>query len=421
MISPYSKTFYSLMLKEMHVMGPYHLEKICKKENINPFDIKEENLPYVVKSISNILLAFKGKQRAEEFLDDVKAKYDLEGVISQVQEPDKKIGKIIDIGDTEADIGNIAGAVEYYNKALQSARSENDIKRESQALRKLGAIEVTRSDFLKAYSLLQDAEKLHKKFNDDLEKAKLFRDLTTIYWRGGILKKALQLIDRAIELAENIKMDRLKGELMIRKSMVLKDMGKIDSSIELLKGSIQILEKEEDFLNLSRAYNNIAVILRHEREMSETFRYLELSLGLAENLESPRMKAYALANLAKYHSMMGDVEKAKRNSAISKGIFTEINEKYMLALLRGLDAWISDQEDDINGAEKALEDSIGMFKDLNVPIDLAWECFEAGKLYQKWKRPEASDFFKNAIEIFESLGNKEGVKRAEHELGRNGS
>ena len=68
MISPYSKRIYELMMKELNIMGPYHIDRICKNSGINSFDITEKELPYLGKRLSGIILEYRGKERAEKFV-----------------------------------------------------------------------------------------------------------------------------------------------------------------------------------------------------------------------------------------------------------------------------------------------------------------------------------------------------------------
>ena len=61
------------------------------------------------------------------------------------------------------------------------------------------------------------------------------------------------------------------------------------------------------------------------------------------------------------------------------------------------------------------DEGLSIYRELDIPNDLAWELYEAGLLYKKWGRPEAGKYFEESIRIFEKLGNQtlmEKVRKA---------
>ena len=65
MTSELSQLIYELMSKELSDLGPHIVRKQCKDIDINPDDIKKNDLPRVAKVLSEVMVSF-GKEEARK-------------------------------------------------------------------------------------------------------------------------------------------------------------------------------------------------------------------------------------------------------------------------------------------------------------------------------------------------------------------
>ena len=206
------------------------------------------------------------------------------------------------------------------------------------------------------------------------------------------------------------------GQLMIRHAAILNDMGNQEESIGQLESAIKKLEAAKDSDTLSRAYNNLGVVMKYQDRLDEALEYCELGILAGEKTENPRNKAYPLANGAECLAKKGDVKKARKWAKEARSIFDKLGEKFMQARLHVIDAIIAEQEGNIDAAEKAIELGISELRALNIPNDLAWELYEAGLMHQRCGTEGARELFEEAETIFLELGNKTLAEKVRKEL-----
>lgn len=406
MMSLYSKKIYGLMMSELSIMGPYQIDRVCKTVDVNPYLITEKDLPRLAKELSRVVLAYKGPERAKSFAEKFEMLHDMDTLIAGERNTDRRIEYLLNLGDLQRLIGGWDRAQKYYLDVLDISTEKEKYLFLCKANRKLGSMHAMLSDFQKSSEFLTQAQENTQNFRNKKEKARLRREWAYLDWRQGRLESSLKHIEEALHLLENGKNERLIGELMIRRSSVLTDMGRQDDAIDELKSAISILERNNDILNLSRAYNNMGVIFKYQNKYEEAIENYKHSLKAANETESPRAKAYPLANSAECYVKIGDIETARRNAEEATNIFISLGERFMLARLKIVDALLLDADGNQEEAEKSLLQGLEAFEDLDIPSDYAWELYEAGLLFKKWKRKEAHTYFDKAAKTFQKIGNK---------------
>lgn len=405
-MSIYSKRIYALMMKEINIMGPYQIDRVCASAGISPFQIAEKDLPYLAKELSRVVLTYGGQERARRFVADFRRLYDMDAIIEAETDLERKAEHLMDLGDLQRLMGAWSEARRYYFEVLELAKDNELGLCEGRAHRKLGWIYSSTSEFDKADEHLGLALALAQKTGDDREIAKTYRDMAYMKWRRGEFDEATSEIERALEIAAELDNKRLTAELMIRRATILNDRGMQSEAIRQLQESVDILGKMGDYLNLSKAYNNIGVIKKCQGDISDALDFFAHSLGVADKTESSRSRAYPLANGAECYIKLGDVSSAKKWASEARGIFESLGERFMLARLKVIDAFILDAQGERDESERSLKGGIEMLREISIPNDLAWELYEAGLLYKKWGRPESSEMFTEAEEIFRGLGNE---------------
>ena len=122
MISQYSKKIYSFMLRELNIMGPYHIDRVCRRRGINPHMIEERDMPYVVKALSNVVMAYKGKSGARAFVEELRSVYDPKKAADMEKEMDQKVEHLLHSGDVQCITDHIPEALQRSNEAVSNSR-----------------------------------------------------------------------------------------------------------------------------------------------------------------------------------------------------------------------------------------------------------------------------------------------------------
>lgn len=61
-----SRKVHSILAREMKHMGKFILNKQCQNINISPDDIKPEDLPKLASVITDAIIVFTGREKAEK-------------------------------------------------------------------------------------------------------------------------------------------------------------------------------------------------------------------------------------------------------------------------------------------------------------------------------------------------------------------
>ena len=180
MISKYSKNVFSFMLKELNIMGPYHIDRVCQNAGIDPYKIEEWDLPFIVKSLSNVILAYKGKAKAREFVDEMENMYNIDDMLSNIEEKGNRLEKMIHIGDAQRIAGKFDAADRYYYEVITLASQFRMKWVECRARRKASKLYIDNSMYEKAKRNLEAALPICEELEATEELAKLNRELATV-------------------------------------------------------------------------------------------------------------------------------------------------------------------------------------------------------------------------------------------------
>jgi tetratricopeptide (TPR) repeat protein len=417
-MSPYSKKIYGMMMREIGIMGPYQISRICDRVGINQFLVTEKDLPYLAKELSRVVHAYRGAEHVKSFAVEFSKLYDIDALIFKESKIETKIDYLTDMGDLMRLVGEWDVAEKYYKKVISLSKDKAHPLQECRAHRKMGSMFAMKSELRLATLSMEEAQRMCKERQDKLEMAKTCRELAYLEWRRGNFESALEHISQSLNIAYSLNNKHLVGELMIRTATVQNDLGKQEEAIEQLKRAIPVLESIEDYINIARAYNNIGMMMKYQDRLDDALVFYHKSLEASEHTESPRSSAYPMANAAECYAKKGELDKATEMAKKAGQIFVNLGEKFMLARLKVINALIADGTGDIENAEKLLDEGLAMYRELNIPNDLARELYETALLYKKWGRPEASKFFEESVKIYESLGNETLAEKVRRMAGK---
>jgi len=405
MMSPYSKKIYAIMMRELNIMGPYQIDRVCKRVGMDPYKVRERDLPYLTKELTNVVLGHGGRERAKKVSLEFRALHDLDAMVKGEKDPYRKFSYIHDGAATHRATGDNDNAIAEYEKMIELARKEQRPVAESFAHRHLGDLYIDVASYDVAKAELEEALKLAEASDNQEQVAKCHLMMSKLNWRTGNLGQALRDLDGAESIASLRRDEVLLGKVIIRRGTILFDLGRTKESLYVYASAIEILKRLGDKADLSRAYNNQGLILIWEGRLDDALNVLEKSLEAADEASYQRGLAYACLNMAECHARMGDSEAACKEAARSRDIFTKMNERVMLARLNVVDAMAACVGGRHDEATPLLEDGLATLEELNTPADLAWAHNVAGCMHQRLGMSGAEEHFSKAENIFREMGN----------------
>lgn len=125
--------------------------------------------------------------------------------------------------------------------------------------------------------------------------AALYVALAPLYWVAGRYRALLAVSTEAVALARGLGTGRaLLAEAEVWRGVALLALDRSDEGLQVLEGTIPLVQEVGDLMSLSRAYNSIAAACEERGEVDREQAYLQLALEAAERLGDPSRVAYML-------------------------------------------------------------------------------------------------------------------------------
>ena len=152
------------------------------------------------------------------------------------------------------------------------------------------------------------------KFSNSIDyaagKAKALNRLASYYGYKEDSEKAVILVKEAIAIASEFSLTESEGESYLQLSDLYQNLNYSDSALFASRLSIQKFLDEEDSLQLSYAFNNLASIYYRIGDYTSALDNYLKSLTIKETLGDDYGIASTLANIALVYKNQGDFEKA---------------------------------------------------------------------------------------------------------------
>lgn len=323
------------------------------------------------------------------------------------------------LGDLYFTLGNFHGADLRYTEALERLGSESPRVR---ARLLLSRAEVAREglELDTATSLGREAERLFEEGGDRAGSAQTHRILGRIAFQRGGYREALEESTIALDLASGQDDPQFLGRLAIDFGNCFALLGPDfrDIAAEWYQRAIVRLTRVEDWVELSRAYHNLGVLVGELRPQ-EGLDYLEKAQQTGERAHDARMTARALLSGVEMRIALGQIEEAERDNEQVGRLLEHIADELgreQVELSRGL---IAERRAQWEDAERAFEKAVEMCRRFQLPGDEAEAAFHLARLRYKTRDLEGA---RRAYAIAADLGLPElrpNLAGAFAELGEN--
>lgn len=296
-----------------------------------------------------------------------------------------------ELGDLYILTGDAQKADEMYAKSLEKVPKDQGTLR---ALTLLARSEATREmdRLILTRNYCDDAIKYFESIGHKKGQAMGHRQLSRAAYKEGKLEIGKKEIDATLALLNPS--DDAKD---IARCYI--DLGNVYSnsddpkaqalSANYFRKAIAALEPLNDYRELSRAHNNLAVLLA-TGDPREALAELDLAKEYAEKTKDKRSVGWALFNSVEFLLAIGEEAKAEKAHSESEQIISRLDDPLgmqQVTLNRGV---LAQRRKDYQGAEAAYLDSLRRAEGLGYPGIIVEMDVRLARLYIEWGRtPEA--------------------------------
>lgn len=311
----------------------------------------------------------------------------------------------------------------YVDRAISMAQKNKYLEREGEALyvkadiyySKLRDMESASDYFKKAAKVLCSANQIERAGDAYNNAGALMQDLTEYeeshkYLRlAEAIRDSLQLNSKLAQTLSNI-------------AITYMEQGKINEAEGYHMKALKIREGGDDFVGLAQTYNNLVNFYGVQKKHDLAIEYANKALELNQNLNKPMGIAIAHLNVGNTYNEKGTYEKAMEGYVSGMKIFEKINiPRGVQACALGM-ASVLEQQLLFEEAKEYLLKSLEISLQLNSKKSIAHSYNNIAKLILKQDSTQIDsslNYYQKALEIYEEIGDEEGISRAASNVGTN--
>ncbi len=294
------------------------------------------------------------------------------------------------LGELYYSIGNFSSADRYYTKALERLGADEPRIRAGLLLARA---EVAREnlDVEGATRQALDAQRLFEQVGDRLGSAQTYRLLGRLAFQRGAYRDALDESMRSLDSIGDARDLRLLGRLSIDigNSFALLGPEVREEAVTWYERAIQRLGQVGDWVELSRAYHNLGVLVG-ETHPQDGLDYLERARELGERAHDARSTGRALLSGVEFRLALGQLEEASRDNDQAGRLLERLNDGLGLEQVEVNRGLIAEKQAQWDDAERAFGRALDMCRRYALPADEAEVEFYLARLRFKTRNLEGA-------------------------------
>ncbi|MCC7332492.1 MAG: tetratricopeptide repeat protein [Flavobacteriales bacterium] len=241
-------------------------------------------------------------------------------------------------------------------------------------------------------------------------KATAINNLAYLYHLQSKIEKAVLQYKASMVIFEEIKDYNGMAMTYNNLAMIEKDLGHIDTTLNLLGKALQISKKTNNINMLQMTHTNYSSIYIRMGLITEALEHSFFGLEIQEKSHNDYGKGYALNNIGSIYFMQRDLKKAEEFFLKSLKVRESINDEVGVATVYNNLAKVYDEQDK---NDKALEFYIKCLEKRNLLENkegVAQSYSNLGSFYLKiGNHNKTKEYYQKAIEIRENIFDKEGL------------
>jgi tetratricopeptide (TPR) repeat protein len=286
---------------------------------------------------------------------------------------------------------------------------------------RIGEIFEKRSEWKDASENYTAALEIFQRAGDEGGLARVYTAMGKVFWRRGEYAKALEHSGKGRALAEKLGEKSLAATATIDTGNVYFDLGEFEKSRKQHEEGLAKATEIDDPLEMARAFNNLGNVEMKLEHYDQAIALFEKTAEAGYRSGNIRIVGFALSSIGECIGRKGNVEKAMDYLDQSMTIFEKLNERLMISSNLAARGIIYRNAENWEMARKSFQESIRVIEGLNMPFNMAERLLDFGIACRiQGARKQAHELIAKALRIYEELGAKNGIEKAQAELKETG-
>ncbi len=206
--------------------------------------------------------------------------------------------------------GDVAKALECYQKALGIEKEVGNMQGMANGIHHIGTIYKTQGDVAKALECYHKSLRIREEIGDKKGIAVSQHDIGIIYKGQGDATKALEYLQKCLKTMEEAGNKASIASSLNNIGLIYDDLGDANKSLEYFQKSLKINQEIGSKMGIAYSYNYIGHIYYNQDDISQALSYHEKSLRIREELDHKEGIITSLLNIGVISEYLGDNIKA---------------------------------------------------------------------------------------------------------------
>ena len=282
------------------------------------------------------------------------------------------------------------------------------------ALNRNGRICQLRGNLPQAVQYYEKILLLAKTQNNKLWQAVACGNLGNVYLTRGELEKAVEMYNKALTITEKLGRQEIVASIYANLGIVYKTRGGFVEAEEMFRKSLVIFEKLGGQEGMTNAYGNLGVIYDTRNEFDKAVDMYNKALAIAGKLGRQEIIAKIYGNLGSVHQNKGELDKAVEmyNKALAiddklgdqEGMASDFCNLGVVYRTRG----------ELDKAEDMYNKSLAIAEKLGIKEGMAIQYRNLGNVYRiRGDKTKAREYYLKALELYRKIGIEHTAKQVE--------
>lgn len=243
------------------------------------------------------------------------------------------------------------------------------------------------------------------------ERIETINNSGTIALRVGNTKRAGELFNQAIELAQKHGNQKLEGNALTNLGILYRHKGMINEAEEALNSALEIHQENGNRISEANTLGALAMLQMSTARMNEAETNFERSSDIYNEFDNPRLLATALGNLAGILQLKSKLTEAYEMYSRALNIHIETGANDYVGVILGNMATIKHLQGNVAEADAMFEEAIDLHRKTGRREHLSTTLSNMGTLAMAADPPDyekAERYLNEAVKLGKESGHRSG-------------
>jgi len=326
---------------------------------------------------------------------------------------------LISLGLAYLQQGQYPEAIELSQQCLTIAREIGDRNTEGKSLVNLGLAYYSQGQYSEAIELFQQSLTIAREIGDRNSEGLSLMNLGLAYLQQGQYPEAIELFQQSLAIARDIGDRNSEGKSLMNLGLAYFQQGQYPEAIELFQQSLTIAREIGDRNTEGLSLANLGLAYFQQGQYPEAIELFQQSLAMVRDIGDLNSEGKSLMNLGLAYFQQGQYPEAIELFQQSLAMARDIGDRYTegLSLMNLGSAYLNQGQ--YPEAIELFQQSLAMARDMGDLNSEAKAWFHLGLVLEEvYREPDALGAYRNARELFQTMGLDAGVQLCNDKIER---